>query len=307
VSRGAQDSGTSLARILWCGAVIGVAVGVAQLAFSLPSAQYSGFNTRDRAPLIILAVLVGMPVSGLVVGALAARRLRLKRPVLVAVAGLLLSIGLASVTLWLGVPHLTVAADPGVWCFGAACAVPGYAAAALIVVPPWRRSAPLRCAGVLAAAVAVVVAGSLAWLEVAYALRAQTLTETGEPLVAADIPGYRLHEVTVDRGVSPGTELSYVRSSDPGDVIDLRVRPDAGQPRDCAGARAVLGRRGTTYTCRDMGDRWVLQPPGERRHVVVATHDGVAVLLSGTAPEVVRATLRTASARELAEARPGAT
>jgi hypothetical protein len=285
--------------------VVGVAVGVAQLAFSLPSAQYSGFNTRQRTPLIILAVLVGMPVSGLVVGALAARWLRLRRPLLVAVAGLVLSIGLAWVTLWFGVPHLAVAADPGVWCFGAACAVPGYAAAALIVAPPWRRSWPLRCAGALAAAAAVVVAGSLAWLEVAYALRARTLTETGGPLVAADIPGYRLHDVTIDHGVSPGTELSYVRSSDPSDVIELTVRRDVAGPRDCAGARAVLGRRGTTYTCRDMDDRWVLDRPDSSTYVVVAAHAGVAVLLSGTASEVVRATLRTASARELAEARPG--
>lgn len=281
-----------MAGTLWRGAVVGLAAGAAQVAFSLPAAQYSGLDTRQRVPLVILAVLIGVPVSGLVVGGLTARWLRL--PVLVAVVGVVLTAGLAMVTVWLGVPHLPVATDPGVWFFGAACAVPGYAAAALIVVPPWRA---WRCAGVLAAAVALTVAGSLAWLEVAYALRARTLADTGGPLVAADIPGYHLRDVTVtDR-----TELSYVRSS--GEVIDVSVRPDRGLPRDCAGARAVLGRHAADYPCRDLDDRWVVEIPGGL--AVVATHAGTAVVLSGTAPEMERATLRTASARELAEAAPG--
>ena len=291
--------------LVWRGVMAGAAVAAAQLAFSLPAAQYSGLDTRQRLPLVILAVCFGVPISGLVVGVLAARLLRLRRPVLVAVAGLALSIGLAMVTLWLGVPHLPVTTDPGVWCFGAACAVPGYAAAAMILVPPWSASGPLRCAGAFAAAAAVVVAGSLAWLEVAYTLRAQALRDTGVLLMVADIPGYQIRDVKVRHGPAPEVKLSYVRSPGSGDVITMDVYRDAGRPRDCAEALASLGRRGISYSCRDMGDRWVLDHVDDRWHVVIATRVDNVVVMNGAVPEMVRATLRTASARELAEEQPG--
>lgn len=73
----------------------------------------------------------------------------------------------------------------------------------------------------------------------------------------------------------------------------MRVHRDAEQPHN-----------GTTAICRDLGDRWILNSSDDLGHII-ATHTDAVVVLSGTASEVVRATLRTASARELAKAHSG--
>ena len=294
----------SLPGALWRGAVVGGLVLVAQVAFALPAAL-AGENTRSGVPLSLFATFVGVPVSGLLLGGLAARLLGLAKPAVVAPAGLVLTVGLAAWGVLLGVPHLPATADPGVLAFGAAFAVPGYAAAAAAVSPPGDAAGlPARVVAV-GLAVAVATGGSLGWLAIARDSRAATLAATGVPMVLADVPGHRLDSVEVAGGDVP-LVLRYVPVDAPGAIpVTVSVHRGERRPRTCEDARALFRVDQDSLPCREVDGRWVLDLDGGFG-TVVAVHDDAVVTLSGrVVAEMTEARLRTASSRELAAATPG--
>lgn len=288
----------SLGSTVWRGAVVGAVVLVAQVAFALPAAL-AGENTRTGVPLALFALFVGVPVSCVLLGGLAARLLGLAKPVVVALAGLALTAGLAWLSVWLGVPHLPTTADPGVLTFGAAFALPGYTAAAVAVSP---RGVLVR-GTVIALAVAIAVAGSLGWLGIARDAREAALADTGVPMVLADIPGYRLESVELTGEDTPLT-LHYVPADGKAVFVSAGVRKGERQLRTCADAYTVLYNP-DSYTCQAVDGRWVFDDRDNAAMLVVAAHDGAVVTFSGQEAPLLSARLRTASARELAAATPG--
>jgi hypothetical protein len=295
----------SLSGALWRGAVVGCLVLVAQVAFALPSAL-AGENTHARPVLALFAVFVGVPVSGLLLGGLAARLLGLAKPAAVALSGLVLTVGLAALGVLLGVPHLPTTADPGVLAFGAAFAVPGYAGAA-VVVSTSRDAAGLP-ARVIAVGLAVAVAacGSLGWLAFARDSREAALAATGVPMVLADIPGHRLDSVELTGGNAP-LVLLYAPVDAPGSIpVTVSVHRGEWRPGTCEDARTRYRIDRTSLTCREVDGRWVLDPRDGGFGLVVAVHDNAVVTFSGRVlPEMTAARLRTTSSRELATATPG--
>jgi hypothetical protein len=292
--------------VVWRGAVVGGVVLVAQVAFALPAAL-AGENLRSGVPLYLFAMFVGVPVSGVLFGGLAARLLGLAQPFVVALAGLILSVGLAALGVLLGVPHLPTTADPGVLAFGAAFAVPGYAGAAMAVSPP--GDAVGRPARVVAVALALAVAagGSLGWLAIARDWREAALAATGVPMVLADIPGYRLESVELT-GENPPLVLRYAPVGGRSVPVTVTVHRTERRPRTCEDARALFHFDQNAYTCQEIDGRWVLDPRDDRLGFgfVVAAHDNAAVTFSGqVTAELTAARLRTASSRELAAATPG--
>jgi hypothetical protein len=294
---------SSLSGALWRGAVVGVLVLVAQVAFALPGAL-AGEDTRARAPLALLAMFVGVPVSGLLLGGLAARLIGLARPVAVTLAGLLLAVGLAALSVRLGVPHLPATADPGVLAFGAACAPPGYAAAAAAVSPP-RDAVGLPGRGIaLGLAVVVAVVGSLGWLAIARGSREAALAGTGVPMVLADIPGHRLESVELT-GENPPLVLHYTPVDGSPVPVRVSIHRTEWQPRTCEDARTFFYGDQNAHTCREVDGRWVFDHRDSRSRLVVAVHDDAVVVFAGQVAGLVQARLRTASSRELAAAQPG--
>ena len=291
---------------LWRGAVVGGVVLVAQVAFALPAAL-AGEGTHARPLRALFAMFVGVPVSGVLLGGLAARLLGLAKPVVVALAGLTLTVGLAALSVRLGVPHLPTTADPGVLAFGAAFAVPGYAAATVAVSPP-REAVGLPARGIaIGLAVAVTVAGSLAWLAIARGSREAALVATGVPMVLADIPGHRLESVELT-GENPPLVLRYAPVEKGSVLVTVTVHHTERQPRTCEDARTFFHFDQDSHTCQEVGGRWVLDPRDDRLGFgfVVAVHDNAVVTFSGPVlAELTGARLRTASARELAAAPPG--
>lgn len=288
--------------VLWRGAVVGALVLVAQVAFALPAAL-AGENTRSGVPLALFAMFVGVPVSGLLFGGLAARLLGLAKPVVVALAGLILTVGLAALSVRLGVPHVPTTADPGVLAFGAAFALPGYAAAALTVSPP-REAVGLLGRGIaIGLAVAVAAGGSLGWLAIARSSREAALAGTGVPMVLADIPGHRLESVELT-GENPPLVLYYVPVDRRSTTVTVSVRRTERLPRTCEDARAMIYGQDSA-TCQEINGRWVFDYRDDPFGFVIAVHDNAVVAFSGQLAELADARLRTVSSRELAAAPPG--
>jgi hypothetical protein len=289
--------------VLWRGAVVGAVVLVAQVAFALPAAL-AGENTHARPMLSLFAMFIGVPVSGLLLGALAARLLGLAKPAVVALAGLTLTVGLAALSERLGVPHLPTTADPGVLAFGAAFAPPGYAAATVAVSPP-REVVGLPGRGIaIGLAVAVAVAGSLGWLAIARSSREAALAATGVPMVLADIPGHRLESVELT-GENPPLVLYYAPVGRGSVHVTVSVHHTERQPRTCEDARALFRNDQFSYTCQEINGRWVFDERESEFEFVIAVHDNAVVMFSGNVDGLAEARLRTASSRDLAAAPPG--
>lgn len=290
----------SLSGTLWRGAVVGGLVLVAQVAFALPAAL-AHEDTHNGPLLALFAMFVGVPVSGLLFAGLAAGLLRLARPIVVAAAGLVLTVGLAALSVLLGVPHLPTTADPGVLAFGAVFALPGYAAAALAVSPS-RDVAGLPSRVIaIGLAVAVAAGGSLGWVASARDSREDALVATGVPMVLADIPGYRLESVELT-GENPPLALYYAGRSP---RMTISVRRAERLPRACEDARAFVYDRQNSYTCQEINGLWVFYPRDGDYGFGIAVHDDAVVTFSGQVADLADVRLRTASSQELAAAQPG--
>lgn len=289
----------SLGSTLWRGAVVGAVVLVAQVAFALPSAL-AGENTHARPMLALFALFVGVPVSGLLLGGLAARLLGLAKPLVVALAGLAFAVGLAWLSVWLGVPHLPTTADPGVLAFGAAFALPGYTAAAVVVSP---RGLLVR-GTVIALAIAVAVAGSLGWLGFARGAREAAIAGTGVPMVIADIPGYRLESVELTGDNTP-LVLHYVGVDRKSSFVTVDVGRTGRPPRTCDDAYTIVRKNQVPNTCQEVNGRWVFDDRDGLYAHAIAVHGNAMVTFFGRKAPLVAARLRTASAHELAAAQPG--
>lgn len=287
--------------VLWRGAVVGGLALVAQVAFALP-AVLAGESIRTRPMLELFATFIGIPVSGLLLAGLAARLLGLAKPV--ALAGLLLTVALAALSVGLGVPHLPTSADPGVLAFGAAFALLGYPAAALAVSP--RETAGLPSRGiVIGLAVAVATVGSLSWVEITRGSRAAALADTGVPMVLADIPGHRLETVELT-GEDPPLIQIYAQADGRGTLITVSVRRVEQAPRTCADADVFFHGDPNVHICQEIDGRWLLRQPGDQFGFVVAVHDGAVVTISGKVAALAKTIrLHTGSASELAAAPPG--
>ena len=120
--------------------------------------------------------------------------------------------GLAALSVRLGVPHLPSTVDPGAPAFGAAFALPGYSAAAVAVSPSKDTVGLPGRAVAIGLAVAVSVAGSLAWLGSARASREAALAASGVPMVLADIPATGSSPSSLT-GENPPLVLRYARSA----------------------------------------------------------------------------------------------
>jgi hypothetical protein len=293
----------SRSGVLWRGAVVGALVLVAQVAFALPAAL-AGEDTHRRPLLAMLAMVIGMPVSGLLLAGLAASLLGLAKPTVVASVGLVLTVALAALSVRLGVPHLPTTADPGVLAFGAIFALPGYTAAALAISPP-RETVGLPSRGIaIGLAIAVATIGSVGWLAIARSSREAALAETGVPMVLADIPGHRLESVELTRE-NPPLVLRYTPVSGRSTPVTVSVRRTGWQPRTCEDARNFLYIDQNSHTCREINSRWVFDARDSQWGFVIAIHDNAVVTFSGQVAELAEAQLHTASSHELAAAPPG--
>jgi len=284
---------------VWRGAVVGAVVLVAQVAFALPMALA---GDRVRAMWALFAMFVGVPVSGLLVAGLVASLLGLARPVVVAPAGLVLTVGLAALGVLLGVPHLPTTTDPGVLAFGAVFALPGYTAAA-VAVAPLRLGRPGRGIAV-GLAVVVAAAGSLGWLAFARDAREAALTGTGVPMVLADIPGHRLESVELADANAP-LVLYYSPPAGASVPVTVGVGRTERRPRTCEDVLARFHGDRSSLPCHQIGDRWVVDDLGGFRYVVAVHDDAVVTLTGQDVPGLAEARLRTATSSELAAAPPG--
>lgn len=289
----------SLGSTLWRGAVAGAVALVAQVAFALPSAL-AGADTHARPLLSLFALFVGVPTGGVLLGGLAARSLGLAKPVVVALAGLAFTVGLAWLSVWLGVPHLPTTADPGVLVFGAAFALPGYATAAVVVSP---RGLLVR-GTVIALAIAVTVTGSLGWLGIARGAREAAIAGTGVPMVIADIPGYRLESVELT-GDSSSLVLHYVGVDRTSTFVTVDVSRTGRPPRTCDDAYTIVREDQVPDTCQAVNGRWVFDNRDGPNAHAIAVHGNALVTFFGRKAPLVAARLRTTSARELAAVPPG--
>nr|WP_042180205.1 hypothetical protein [Kibdelosporangium sp. MJ126-NF4]CEL14259.1 hypothetical protein [Kibdelosporangium sp. MJ126-NF4]CTQ88626.1 hypothetical protein [Kibdelosporangium sp. MJ126-NF4] len=287
---------------LWRGAVVGTLVLVAQVAFALPAAL-AGEDTHTRPLRALFAMFVGVPVSGLLLGGLAAWLLGLAKPVVVSLAGLTLTVALAALSVRLGVPHVPTTVDPGVLAYGAAFAPLGYAAAALAASPRETVGPPGRCTAI-GLAVVVAIAGSLGWLAIARSSREAALAATGVPMVLADIPGHRLESVELT-GENPPLVLRYVPVDRGSVLVTVSVRRADRQPRTCEDARAFFHGDQNSHTCQEIDGRWVFDDRDSQFGLVIAVHDNAVVAFVGRVADLTEARLRTASSRDLAAAPPG--
>ncbi|WP_204039628.1 hypothetical protein [Acrocarpospora phusangensis] len=261
------------------GVVVGGVVGVVQAVLWAVSAPWDG-HSGTRGPYTL-----PMTVAAFVIGAVAARQVRLRLWPLVAFAGGIATLALGE-ALWRVTPETTNYGFQR-WLLGGVhllAAVAGFAVAAWLVAATRRWWSRIAMLGVLAAV--CVLAVPLAEPASRWHL-ARGFTLVGVPLVAPHLPGYRLYEAAapvVGGAGEPVIMLEYRRvgaetvgGSRLGIQVLLRRSSAATPARACARPYYADSWAAGSEPCRPASrDRWVRH--GWEGRVAVFAHSGGALV-----------------------------